>query len=466
MGMTTEPTGPESHAPGTIDSRGTTTRYGAASSVEVHPTSLPGRAGLVLLSVVKWIAMMLLALVVAALIAISLIWGPTHWAASLVLAALWAALVVLLVIGPARVGRWRAQVSAALGFFGLGLLAVLASQFSAYTPAIVDAQGNPLPGSIATLETVKLNGSEQWLSIRGTNMHNPVLLWLAGGPGGSQLATERYHLGGLEEQFVVVNWEQPGAGKSYHAVSHSTLTSERYISDGYALVEYLKQRFGQEKIYLAGESWGSALGIMLVQRYPELFHAFAGTGQMVDFVETELQDYDFSMRLAQERGDTAKVEKLKAQGPPPYFTGDATWKQANYLLDGFNYMNEDPAIDNSDGFNTFQDLLSPEYGLYDKVNWARGVLDSGGVMFPQLWEVDVDFRRDAPSLKVPVYFLIGRHDVNAPTAIAEEYYRMLDAPHKEWIWFERSGHNPWVTEPKRFVDVVVTRMLQAAQTSK
>jgi pimeloyl-ACP methyl ester carboxylesterase len=308
-----------------------------------------------------------------------------------------------------------------------------------------------------------LNGSEQWISIRGKSTHNPVLLWLAGGPGGSQLSTVRYHLAGLEDRFVVVNWEQPGAGKSYGAVPHGQLTQERYISDCYALVQYLKGRFSQEKVYMIGESWGSALGIWMVQRYPVEFYAFVGTGQMVDFIETELYDYNFSMRLAAERGDTGKVAKLKAQGPPPYYTNDATWKQATYAMDGFNYMNDDPAIDNSDGFNTFQDILSPEYGLYDKASWVRGIMDSGSVMFPQLWKAGVDFRRDAPRLGVPVYFLIGRHDVNAPPALAEEYYRTLDAPHKELIWFDRSGHNPWVTESSKFVDVVLNKVLAGTE---
>ena len=88
-----------------------------------------------------------------------------------------------------------------------------------------------------------------------------------------------------------------------------------------------------------------------------------------------------------------------------------------------------------------------------------GILDSGNVMFPQLWKAKVDFRRDAPALQAPVYFLLGRHDVNAPPALAEQYYQALQAPHKELIWFERSGHNPWVTESQRFVELVVSKTL-------
>jgi|GEM_PF-249575 len=410
----------------------------------------------------KWTVITLLVVLAALLVLISLRWGPMHIAVAGLLAVIWLGLLVLLVLGMSRFHSGRVVLATTIGFLVLSPVTVVISQLSAYTPPIVDAQGNPVPGSIATLEQVEINGTRQWISIRATSTDKPVLLWLAGGPGGSQVSTVRWHLGTLEEHFVVVNWEQPGGGKSYHAVNHAELTPERYITDGIQLVNYLRQRFGEEKVYLIGESWGSALGVWMVQRHPELFHTFVGTGQMVDFIETDVFDYHFAMNLARSRGDTAKLDKLNAQGPPPYSGDSVLWKQSVYLLDGFAYMNSDPNI-SANGFNTFRDLLSPEYGLYDKLNWARGVLDAGNVMFPQLWKADVDFRQDAPVLNVPVYFLIGRHDVNAPPALAEEYYRILDAPHKAWVWFEHSGHNPWVTESDRFVDVVVNQVLAETQ---
>lgn len=346
-----------------------------------------------------------------------------------------------------------------LGVILVAVLAVWLSQRYATTPPITDAQGRVVPGSIATLEKVQLGGSEQWISIRGQDKQNPVLLFLAGGPGGSQLTTARHALVGLEAHFVVVNWEQPGAGKSFNAVERATLTPERYVADGHELVLYLRERFGQEKVYLLGESWGSALGIMLVQHYPELFHAHIGTAQMVDFLETDLICYDFALDWAHERGDQQKVAQLQAQGPPPYYGADVAWKQVTYLVDTYAYMHQNPAVIN--GFNTPRDLASPEYGLIDKVNWARGPLDTLGVVYPHLW--DIDFRRQAAHLEVPVYFLIGRHDVNAPPALIEEYYEMLDAPHKELIWFEHSGHAPWTSEPQKFVEVLVNRVMAQTQ---
>jgi pimeloyl-ACP methyl ester carboxylesterase len=365
--------------------------------------------------------------------------------------------VILIILG-FRFIRTFVDVRGALGgIFLISLLAVWTSQAFASTPPITGPDGQPLPGSIATLERVELNGSQQWISIRGKDVNKPVLLFLAGGPGGSQLVTERRALAGLEDHFVVVNWEQPGAGKSFDAVDRSTLTPERYISDGLALVSYLRERFNEEKVFVLGESWGSALGIWMVEREPEAFHAFIGTGQMVAFLETDLLCYDFAMQWARERGDTEKIARLQEQGPPPYYGKGMAMKEAVYLMGTFNYMNQNPAI-SDDGFNTFQDLAGPEYGLYDKVNWFRGPLgETLDVVYPQLW--DVDFRTEVTQLEVPVYFLLGRHDVNAPPVLAEEYYELLEAPHKELIWFEHSGHNPWVTESALFVDVTVNKVL-------
>jgi pimeloyl-ACP methyl ester carboxylesterase len=344
------------------------------------------------------------------------------------------------------------------GFVAITLLAIVASQIFASTPPILDAKGHAIPNSIAVMEKVKLGGAEEWMTIRGKDSGNPVLLFLAGGPGGTQLVTERRALAGLEDRFVVVNWEQPGSGKSFDAVDRSKLTPDRYITDAHELVLNLRQRFGKEKIYVLGESWGSALGIMVVQRYPELFQAFIGTGQMVAFLENDRICYNFALRLAQERGDTKQVTKLKQQGPPPYYGNDVALKSATYLTETFNYMNKNPAIANQ-GFNTLKDLAGSEYGLYDKLNFVRGLLDTFGIVYQQLW--DVDFRQQATRLEVPVYFLIGRHDVNAPPKLTEEYFNLLTAPHKELIWFERSGHNPWMNESDKFVDVIVNKILSS-----
>jgi pimeloyl-ACP methyl ester carboxylesterase len=360
----------------------------------------------------------------------------------------------------------RVVLAELAGFMAIALLAIFASQLFASTPPILDVNGKPMPNSIAVLEKVRLGGSEEWIAIRGKDSRNPVLLFLAGGPGGSQLVLEQRALAGLEEHFVVVNWDQPGAGKSFDAIDHSKLTPERYITDAHELVLNLRQRFGKEKVYLSGQSWGSALGIMVVQRYPELFHAFIGTGQVVAFLENEVIKYDLVLRLAQERGDMQQVERLKQQGPPPYYGNDVLAKMLTYLNDLKKYRNDqqNSAIAKPKSNILFDLITSSEYGMYDKVNLSRGELKTVGVVFAQLW--GVDFRKQATRLKVPIYFLIGRHDGTTSPKLTEEYFNLLTATHKELIWFEHSGHAPWMNESAKFVDVMVNKVLAQDIISK
>lgn len=343
----------------------------------------------------------------------------------------------------------------AILFAGLAVfmtILVVLSQFTAHTPEIQDQDGKPLKNSIAELEKVTLNGRQEWISIRGKNRNNPILLFLAGGPGGTQMAATRYELSGLEEHFVVVNWDQPGSGKSYNAVSRKKITADTYIKDGLALTDILRKRFGTEKIYLMGESWGSALGIFLADAAPEKYHAFIGTGQMVDFKETEIADYKKAMELAKANSDEKTVKKLIANGLPPYYGQDVTWKSAVYLNYLSDYMTKDPEITNG-GYHTIRDMLSSEYGIMDSINYLRGVVNTFNQVYPQLYNIDL--RKKFTKLKIPVYFFLGKHDVNAPLSLTQEYYDLLNAPKKGIVWFDHSGHSPWMNERKLFVSQTV-----------
>lgn len=325
---------------------------------------------------------------------------------------------------------------------------VLLSQLTASTPKIRDSGGQEIPGSIAELRQVELNGREEWISLRGQDKSKPVLLFLAGGPGGTQMAAVHHEQAALEQYFVVVNWDQAGSGKSYGAVPSADISLETYVEDGLALTRYLCDAFGQEKIYLVGESWGSALGIFLADRSPELYHAVIGTGQMVAFLDTETENYSRALSLAESRNNTETVKTLLENGPPPY-EGNGAMKIMAYTGYLGSEMTANPDIHNA-GYRTFRDIFSEEYGLLDKINFFYALYQTFGEFYPQLYTVDL--RRDYAKLDVPVYFFLGRHDINAPTVFAEEYAALLQAPEKEIVWFEHSGHSPWINESERFTE--------------
>ena len=330
----------------------------------------------------------------------------------------------------------RAVLAVAAGFILVLALDVWASQAFAATPPILGDDGRPLPGSIASLEKVRLNGSEQWITIRGKDTTKPTLLYLGiGGPGAGGFPATAMNLKALEDHFVVVNWDEPGTGKTYTARPIATLTGQQFVDDALALTDMMRERFHQPKVYVLGLSWGTILGINLVQQYPDRFYAYVGTGQMVNTVENDRFGYDLALKIAADQGDTRLLDTLRRDGPPPYFGPGMQWKYRDYNNVLFAYMGS-PSLE-------LTLLLGPqfarEYGWVDKVNFDRGLIDGYPVVYEQLG--DLDFTTQAATLDVPVYFLHGNRDVNALYTLVQRYYDVLQAPHKELIWLD-SGHGP------------------------
>ena len=355
--------------------------------------------------------------------------------------------------------RWtRLAVGGAIGgSIFLAALAIVASQVFAATPPIRAANGQLMPNSIAVLEKVSLNGTEQWITIRGQNVNNPVLLNLGmGGPGGGGFVTRGY-FEPLEEHFVVVSWDEPGTGKSYGAVTISTLTPQWFVEDAYALTQILRERFHQDKIYVYGVSWTSIVGIWLVQQHPDLFEAYVGNGQMVNTTENDVLGYQLALEFSAERGDTRSLDTLRHNGPPPY-TGDGVVYKYLAFLDILNDYMHSPRYAL---IVPIVPMFAPEYGLVDKLNHTRGLIESFNVLYPQLR--DLDFIAQAPKLDVPVYFFAGKDDVNAMASLVERYYDVLEAPHKELIWLE-GGHGLSDSNLGQFVDVMVNKVL--AETNR
>lgn len=351
-----------------------------------------------------------------------------------------------------RIGREATPGMGAVAWILTGLLtvAVAVVAFSVARPAstapILGTDGEPLAGSIAELVDVQIGGHDQTLMIRGRSIDNPVLLYLAGGPGGTDLGAMRADTT-LEESFVVVTWDQRGAGKSYAALDPvDTLTPDQMVTDAVEVTEYLRDQFDEERIYLVGNSWGSTLGVLAVQQRPELYHALVGVGQMVSQRATDVMFWEDTLAWAESSGRDGLVETLRRNGPPPYedvrrYEYATSYEHEWNPYPEFDAGNEMPAI-----------LFVPEYTWMDRINGFRGFMDSAAVIYPQLQEID--FRRDIPRLEVPFYMVVGEHEARGRAVLADEWFDMVDAPLKQRFVFAGAGHRAHFDQPAKFADVM------------
>lgn len=350
---------------------------------------------------------------------------------------------------------------------GLVLLVAALLLWPGRTPPITDANGQVVPGSIAVLEKIRVNGTDQWVLLRGWNVKNPVLLFLSGGPGGTEMGWVRAHNAELEKHFTVAVWEQPGVGKSYPiALWHPEhLKLDQIIEDGLAVTAYLRQRFGQEKIFLVGHSWGSFLGVWMAQKKPEWFHVYVGVGQMTSTLEDDQMGYRYVMEKARAEGNATLVRKLEKNGPPPYQGSLMLLRYMDYLNPLTGYEHHLIRQAGGGGGNTFGEMVSlPEFRWADKIYAFVGLIHTFGVVYDQLNTRQVDLAQSATEFRLPVFFLTGRHDLNAMASLSERYFDKIRAPHKELIWFEQSGHNPnYGSESDKFHRVLAEKVLPLAQ---
>lgn len=329
----------------------------------------------------------------------------------------------------------------------------------ARTDPIVDANGEPIPGSVAELTTVDVNGHDLHLMIRGHSIDNPVLLFLAGGPGGTDLGAMRRHLPELEEHFTVVTWDQRGAGKSYDELDPTdTLTVPSTVDDTIVVTNYLRDRFEQDQIYLLGQSWGTTLGVLAAQERPDLYAAYIGTGQMVSQLATDTIYYNDTIAWAQANGDDGLVDELEALGPPPY---DEMLDYETSLAREQDIYPYDHSPNSEGSGQMSENLVVEEYTLIDQVHALGAFVDTFSVLYPQLQ--DVDFRETATEFDVPMFFVQGAHEAGGRAELFEDWYPMIDAPIKDIEILDTSGHRPLFEQPDEFLDYVVDTVLDQTE---
>ena len=300
-----------------------------------------------------------------------------------------------------------------------------------YTPPYQSAD------AIASLEQVNLSGTQEWILIRGSKRDNPLLLFLHGGPGMPTMYLAHDFQPELEKSFTVVQWDRKGAGKSFSdGMSPEGVSASHEIADTIELIDQLRERFQQPKVYLVGFSYGTYLGILVAHRAPERLYAYVGIGQLAcsEQENRAIQD-EWIRKQATRRHDTKAIQEL--DGKKPFDREKWLFKYGGEIHSATSWW---PIL--------WSGLRSPEYTFHDIQKVKQGIdFTSRNLKYDV---IRGSILENISDLKIPTYFFTGRFDYTDPATCAERLFKTISAPLKRLVWFDHSAHFVFFEEPTHF----------------
>jgi len=324
-----------------------------------------------------------------------------------------------------------------LGAMSIVLLIGFADDVS--TPQFVEADGTTTPGSLASVEWITLGGIPQWTLQRARDIDQPILLAIHGGPGAVEAAAYRAFNAELEDHFLVVHWHQRGSGWTMdREAGFGGVNGERIYQDLEELVDALKQKFGREKIYIIGHSWGSILGLRYAYEHPENVTAYVGVGQVSHSRESEKRGCEFVLAAALADKDNAAVNEINSAcqfvtDETMAFAAEDMMVQRNYLAAYGGALHGPMGVT-----DLLRGILGTDEGtLSGLVRTFEGSMGSMETIWPEMMAFDAT---PWTQFKVPVYFAIGRHDYQVNAALSASYFDTIEAPCKGVNWLENSAH--------------------------
>jgi pimeloyl-ACP methyl ester carboxylesterase len=320
------------------------------------------------------------------------------------------------------------------------------------TRIIAEARRIVTPNGVERLETVRIGGIDQWVSMRGKDKRNPVLLLIHGGPGYISMPMSWWFTRDWEEYFTVVQWDQRAAGKTHlltdPAVVGPTLTRERMVADAEEMTSWVRKELGKKKIFVLGHSWGSYLGLELAKRHPDWLHAYIGVGQMTNGPENERRGWIFALQGARRAGNAAAIRELEAIAPygasPQPIPLQNIYVQRKWLDHYGGVM----AYRRGNSAETDLSALSPDYTDRDVSRIWEGNEFAEHYLLSDVLSLDLS---GTQKLGCALIIFAGRHDVNVNSDLAADWFAKVSAPSKQFVWFENSAHLPMTEEPGKFV---------------
>lgn len=327
----------------------------------------------------------------------------------------------------------------------------------------LDNRGKVLANSISEKTFLTIGGIQQGMIIRSKNAHNPVLLYIHGGPAFPNYFLIEKYKPGLEEHFTVCYWEQRGGGLSYSPdIPVETMTFEQLTSDAIEVTHYLRERFGKEKIYIMAHSGGTPIAIQAASKAPQLYAAYIGMAQITRQSESERMAYQYMKQQYTATGNSKALDELKRyplldtdSSIVPFFKSSIRDKDMHEL--GIGTMRDMKSI--------FKGVFVPiwtckAYTLKEKINiWVSKLKFVKKARFiDELFELDIPTM--VPKLEIPIYFLSGKYDFTVNIDLSKAYFEKLQAPVKGFYTFKNSAHSPLFEEPQRIKEIFVSDILK------
>ena len=322
--------------------------------------------------------------------------------------------------------------------------------------AIADARKIVTPRGIDDSRIIAINGTRQWITVRGKDRRNPILLLLHGGPGSPEMPYDWTFQTPWEDFFTVVEWDQRGAGKTYALndpnVIAPTMTMPQMLSDTEQVIEYLRRTYAKQKIILVGHSWGSVLGVMIAQRHPEWLYAYVGVGQWVNTLKSEREGYSFVLSEAKAHNNAEAVRDLEALAPYPGDPADFTLGKVTAQRKWLSYYGGLAWGRQDFKWDVEAWKLSPDYTEKELDAVDAGTGYSISHLLPMLMDIDFD---QTTTFRCPVFVIVGEHDYATSHTLAEEWFHQVKAPQKRLIRFDDASHMVMQEQPGRFLQHLV-----------
>lgn len=308
---------------------------------------------------------------------------------------------------------------------------------------------------------VPIGGIEQWVTIRGQDRNNPVLLFIHGGPGDPTHHWTFMMFAPWEKYFTVVQWDQRGTGRTLRKSGPSiapTMTLDRIVRDGIELTEYLRKHLNKDKIIIVAHSFGTIYGLRMAHARPDLFYAYVGTGQASgDYIRSYTVAYQALLKKARALGNQRALDELTRVGPPPYPSGEGfgvqrRWSNAFEHADQFLYSTLGLA------------LVSPGNSVEDINESTDGQLFSGEHLVPQsksLIKTPKDLGLGL-EFSIPIFVFQGAEDFTTPTELARHYVSLIKAPQKAFLTIKGGGHFAVFMKSDEFLEELIKRVLPIA----